>query len=793
MDRIARDFRTAVRGLRRTPTFSVTAVLILALGIGMAVAMFTVFDAVLVRQLPVQQPDRLVVLWTYQDPAVELSIGRKTFEQIRPGTRTLREVAGVVHWGATPAPLVDGERSVVLNRALVTGNFFDVLGARAALGRLLRPEDDVPGAPRVIVLSYAAWQSQFGGDSAVIGRRLIEPYGQTPHTIVGVAPPGLDYPAGAGYWVPPWPGEMQMTVVARLAPNATAEDARFEFFSMAQRLAPDWHFVGAQVVPFPEAVTGRVRPVLIVLTAAVALLLLIACVNVGNLLLLRAAMREREIAIRRALGASQGDVVRQLLVESGILAAAGGVLGLLAAKVLLRVILVVAPERLPRVDVIRLAGAPLVIAVAVTLVAVLVFGVAPALLAARGTVATTLRLDARSGSGTRQRRQLRHALVASQVALALIMLAGAGLLARSLDRLQRVALGYTADHLSFLELAYPAAQYDSSRLATLGDQLASRLRAIPGVTALTPVLLPPFLGANVFRGRLDIEGQSPAEAEANPLVPLEVGGPDYFRTIGIPLLRGRGFLDSDRAEGPLVAVVSEAVARRVWPNENPIGKRIRYWGADSATWRTVVGVAGDIRYRSLREPNPSVYVPWRQGYWQGGFAIRTTGSLAAVLPALRREIRVVDPQLSLWHARTMDDLLAGPLAQPRLSAMLLSGFGLAALLLAAVGLYGVMASAVREQTRELGIRMALGATAGRVRRDVLGHALGVTVVGAAIGVAGALASSRLFTALLFEVSPTDPVTLAGVCALLVGVGGAAAYLPARRATKVDPARALRAD
>jgi predicted permease len=274
---------------------------------------------------------------------------------------------------------------------------------------------------------------------------------------------------------------------------------------------------------------------------------------------------------------------------------------------------------------------------------------------------------------------------------------------------------------------------------------------------------------------------------------LEVGGPDYFRTIGIPLLRGRGFLDSDRAEGPLVAVVSEAVARRVWPNENPVGKRIRYWGADSATWRTVVGVAGDIRYRSLREPNPSVYIPWRQGYWQGGFAIRTTGSLGAVLPALRREIRAVDPQLSLWHARTMDDLLAGPLAQPRLSAMLLSGFGLAALLLAAVGLYGVMASAVREQTRELGIRMALGATAGRVRRDVLGRALGVTVVGAVIGVAGALASSRLFTALLFEVSPTDPLTLAGVCALLVGVGGAAAYLPARRATKVDPARALRAD
>jgi putative ABC transport system permease protein len=301
------------------------------------------------------------------------------------------------------------------------------------------------------------------------------------------------------------------------------------------------------------------------------------------------------------------------------------------------------------------------------------------------------------------------------------------------------------------------------------------------------------MGANVFVGRLDVEGQSEEARETNPMIPMELGNAEYFRVFDIPIRRGRGFVDADREDAEPVAVVSEAVARRFWPNENPVGRRIRFWSADTTAWRTVVGVAGDIRFRSLRDTTPSVYLPWRQTYWQGTFAVRTSMELAAILPAVRREIRAVDPQLTLWQAQTMGERLAEPLAQPRMSALLLSSFSLVALLLAAIGLYGVMASVVREQTRELGIRMALGATPHAVRRSVLARALGMTGVGAVVGLAGALLISRLLARLLFEVSPTDPVTLATVCGLLAVVAFCAAYIPARRATRIDPAESLRVE
>ena len=794
MSRIGPDIRIALRGFRRSPAFTVTAVLILALGIGMAVAMTTVFSAVLVRQLPVNEQDRIVVLWTYRDPAVEFSVGSTALARLRSDSRTMTGIAGVAHWGATAAPMLDGDRSLVMNRVVASDNLFAVLGARPVIGRLLRPDDGLPGAEHVMVLSYTAWRQQFGGDSSVVGHALLEPYGRTRYTIVGVAPAGLDYPSGAGYWVPLWPGDHQVNVVARLAPGASPEAARSEFLAIAQRIYPERHFVGARVFTFTQAVLGEVRPVLVVLTAAVGLLLAIACVNVGNLLLLRSAARARELTIRRALGASQGDIAWQLLAESALLATAGGTLGLICAQSLLSALIAFAPARLPRLDSLQLAGAPIAIAIGVTVIAVLLFGVVPALVAARGSASSSLGVGARSGTETRWRRNLRHALVASQVALALILLAGAGLLARTLARLEGLDLGYTAERLSVLQVSFPAAKYDTpSKLTAVGDAVTARLHAIPGVVTVTPILIPPFLGANSFVGKLEVEGQSRAAADAGVFVPLEVGGAEYFRTFGIPIRQGRAFTDDDRADGPQVAVVSDAVARREWPNANPIGKRIRYWGPDTLTWRTVVGVAGDIHFRSVRDATPTIYLPWRQAFWQGMYAVRTTGEFSAVLPAVRREVRTVDPQLSLWFAHPMDELLAVPLAEPRLGAFLLSGFGLAALLLAAIGLYGVMAAAVREQTREIGVRMALGATPARLRRDVLRRALGVAAIGTLVGICGAVASSRLFTSLLFQVNPIDPVTLVGVSVLLLGVAMASAYLPARRATRVDPAIALRND
>ena len=801
MDRLAHDVRIALRGFRRTPAFTATVLAILALGIGMASTMAAVSDAVLRRRLPVVAPERVVALWPTRE-GTEISLMSDDLERLRHDSRTMRAIAGFVHWGAVPYAVTDGDRPLVLPQSRVTGNFFDVLGTRPVLGRLLRPEDDVAGASPVIVLGYATWRRDFGGDPAVLGRRLHLSSFALDVTVVGVAPPGLDYPLGTAYWAPyATTGQGPVDLVARLTPGATPSAAGTELLAIMRRLHPELALSGADVRGIAEAIVGRVRPALLVLTAAVALLLLIACVNVGSLLLLRASGRAREIAVRRAIGASTGDIVRQLVVESAMLGLAGGVVGAGVAAALLRVMSARALGMLPRGDVVVAAGTPVALSAGVTLLTVLLCGVLPALAGARGAPASPLRLDARSGSGSRARRRARAWLVASQVALALVMLAGAGLLGRSLARLERQDLGYRADGLQFFQVTFPLTRFDTpAKYTPMLDRVATRLRAVPGVTALTPVLIPPFLGPNVFTWPTQVWGPSPAGMERPPLLPVETGGPDYFRTMGIPLVRGRGFLESDRDGAPLVTVVSEAAARRLWPGRDPIGKRFRFGlgeATDSTEWWTVVGVARDIRYRSLRDATPSLFLPARQSMTQGNFAMRSAGRTAAdrdaVLAAIRRALNDVDPDLGIWLPQTMDDYLAGPMAQPRLNAVLLSGFALVALLLAAIGLYGALASTVGERTRELGIRSALGATPSRLRRDVLGQALVVCGVGAVVGLAGALAASRLLTALLYDVSPTDPTALLGACALLLGVALAAVYLPARRATRIDPARALRAD
>ena len=463
---------------------------------------------------------------------------------------------------------------------------------------------------------------------------------------------------------------------------------------------------------------------------------------------------------------------------------------------LLRLLLAFAPARIPRTDVIQVDAGAVLTALGVTSIAMLLFGVIPALLAARSDVASTLRLDSRSGKDSKAKRRVRHVLVAAQTTLALVMLAGGALLARSLARLEHIDLGYQPEHLSFLSASWPSKQYDSvSKIIPLGEDLVRRWRSIPGVVAVTPTIIPPLLGPSVFVSRFDLEGQTATEKAANAYVPVEAGNDEYFKTFELPIVRGRGFTDADREKSQQVVVVSEALAKRYWPNQDPIGKRVHYWsGLDTTAVRTVVGVARDARIRSLREPTLEAYIPWRQAdFWQFGFAIRTSGTLVSVLPAIRRELRAVEPQLSLWYAKPMDQLLAQPLAQPRMSAMLMTSFGGAALLLAAIGLYGLMASIVREQTREMGVRMALGAEPARLRRDVLRHALMVTGAGAVVGVVAAIGASGVMTKLLYEVSPTDPVALLAACGVLLVVVLIAAYVPARRATKIDPALALRAD
>ena len=718
----------------------------------------------------------------------------------------MHDVAGFAHWGAPTAPFVDGDRPLVIKRTMVTGNFFDVLGARPLLGRFLRPSDEMPGAAPVLVISYSAWIRFFGGDPHILGKKLLEPYTRNNFEIIGVAPPGLDYPTGIGVWMPPWQPSDRLSVIAiaRLAPGASLRGAQQEFLAKMRRLPAEVgairEYGGVHARTFTQAVVGDVRPTLVTLAAAVGLLLLIACVNIGNLLLVRAAGRARELSIRRALGASLGTIVQQLFVENVLLGVAGGALGLVTAAGLIKLLIAVAPPKLPRLDDIAIAGTPLGMALLVTIGAVLVFGVVPAVLGSSSELASPLRFDSRAGRTTRGGQQLRRALVALQVALALVMLAGAALLVRSLERLQSITLGYNPAHLTLVDISFSPNEYGGTpgkiaqrKLNDLADQLVPVWRAIPGVTGVTPALVPPFLGAGIFVGGAEKEGNTPEENKSLPQIPVEAGGTDYFRVMGIRLLRGRGFTDADREDAPNVAVVSQTAAQRLWPNEDPIGKRMHYWSADTTAWRTVVGVADDIRWRSLRETTPTIYLPWRQSYWQGSFAIRTSADVGAVIAAIRRATREVNPVLTVWEAVPMDNLLAGPLAQPRLGALLLGGFAFVSLLLAAIGLYGVMAAVVSAATREIGVRAALGASPERLRRDVLIQALGMAGAGAAVGLVVALVASRLLSSLLFEVRPADPVSVVGALVVLLLVALAAAYVPARRATRIDPAIALRSE
>jgi ABC-type lipoprotein release transport system permease subunit len=783
MIRLPQDVRVALRGYQRTPGFALTVLAILGLGIGMSTAMFTTFDTVLIRRLPVRDQDRLVVMWPYRVRGSELAPPVGDLSDIERSSQTVSGAAGVSHWGASATPYLDGDRTVRLQTAFATTNLFDVLGVQPVRGRLFRATDYPIGSAHVVVLSYRTWQTQFDGSDATIGRKLLDPWTREAFTVVGVAPPGLDYPSGVEAW---WAINQADTLyrvmtVARLRPGTSMEAARAEFFTLVNRLEPKWNLTGANASSFAAAVLGDVRPILIALMTAVGLLLLIACVNVGNLFLVRAGARARELSIRRAIGATLGDLIRQLATESALLAVGGGIIGAAIGALLLRALIVVAPVQLPRIDELSLRPSVLLVVVAVTMLATLATGIIPALIGSRVDPASPLRQDARSGRETVHRRRVRDWLIASQIALALVMLAGAGLLSRSLFELERINMGYDTDHLSIMSLAF-----DPKTFVPPDTTRAGRVEYNLGVDQ-----------------QFEAEGQSDVDVRASPTIPWEIGGPDYFRTFGIHVLRGRGFQLSDRDGSELIAVVSESVARRLWPGQNAIGKQIRF--APSAQrdgtplpklwtgWRRIVGVVSDTHFREFRDASPTVYLPWRQlpGVQWANFAFRSRGDVTATSAAIRAAVKELNPTYTVWNLRTFDDVLSSPLAQPRLSALLLVAFGLVALLLATVGLYGVMSSIVREQTREIGIRVALGATPRLIRDAVLRRAMVVSAIGGLVGLVVALGGTRFLRSMLFRVSPADPITLVAVSVLLFAVTLAAAYLPARRATKVDAMIALR--
>ncbi len=805
------DLRLAFISLRRAKAFSGAAILTLALGIAGVTVMFTLVQGVLLRKWPVQDQARLVVAWKHL-PASGFDhypFGDTEIEEVARSSRLLESAAGVTRSGVSRWVALENGESSYVNGAVVTGGFFDVLGVRAALGRGLSPADDVAGAERVIVISDGLWRRRYGSDREVIGRHLT--VDEQSFTIAGVMPPDIDYPRGVEVWRPagsiPTGGPFgdaarrEIDLIARLRPDANIEQVRSELTGFTRQ----FEAAGRRDVPqgllpvvrsFDNTTEGDMRAPILLLFGAVGLVLIIASANVANLLLMRAEGRRREIAVRTALGAKRSRIVRLLLAESTALALPAGAVGLGLASVLLRPLMTLVPDELPRADSVRIDLTVVLFTIGVAFATSLVAGLVPALSSIRTDVIAQLRSGGR-GVTSASNRLGRRALVVSQIALAAMTLVAAGLLTRSLIKLQSVDLGWSADRLVFIDLALPQAKYaDRTRHAQFLDQAMSRLERDPDISAATPVNVPPFAGIGGWDvPHFTAEGQDAARVDSNPSLNLESIHPSYFKTFGVVLQRGRAFSDADRQDALRVAIVSDDVARATWPGQDPIGKRLKMGGVTSRdAWMTVVGVATVTRYRELTTPRPTLYVPAAQFQMTAEMLVlRTTGSIQRVTSLARGAIHEVDVDVSVMRVQSFNELLDVPLAERRFSMLLASVFGLAALTLATIGLYAVMAASVRQRDREIGIRVALGATAHNIRRLVFGEGVWLAIVGASIGALGAAWGARLVQSLLFETAALDPAMILAAMVVLLAAAALASFVPVRRATRIDAARLLQAD
>ncbi len=808
------DLRLAGLGLLRARAFTAAAVLTLAIGMAASTTVFALIEGVLLRPLPVPEQERLLVAWKALPTtgAPHWPFRAPEVAVLRDESRVLETVAGVSYYDPSPFAVVENGVASSITGAAVTGGFFRVLGAAPLLGRALRDADDAAGAENVLVITHALWQRRYGGSPDVLGRRLL--VSERPFVIVGVMPPYVECPHGIEAWMtlaasastvanPAFrEGVLRdVDIMARLRPGATLAQAREELLRILSRLETDtpqdavrdWTPV---VRSYEDLVVGDTRPALLVLFGAVGLVLLIACANVASLLLVRGEARRPELAVRAVLGAGPGRLARQLIVESLLLALAAGVVGLTVARWSLRALLALVPEGLPRVDSVRIDAGVVLFTVAVAFLTAALAGLAPALSVARADLVAHLRGGGRGAAGGVSRPG-RRALVVAQVALAVTVVAAAGLLTRSLIALQSAEMGLAADQLAFVRLAVPQAKYaDAARHQQLMEEVVARLQATAGIAKVTPVHTPPFAGTGGWDApHFTAEGQSADRAASNPSLNLESIHRGYFEALGVTLVRGRGFAETDRQGAPEVAVVSEDLAAYTWPGQDPIGKRIKLGRLDSAeAWRTVVGVAGPTRYRDLATPRATVYLPAAQFIDTAEMLIlRTTSPLSLVARLTRERVSAIDPDVQVTSVAPFQDLLQGPLARPRFNTFLIGIFGVAAFLLAAVGLYAVMAASVRQRSPEMGVRIALGATASDVRVLVLGEGLRLAGLGAALGLTGALALTRLLRGLLYGVHPLDPLSMLAAALLLVGVSALASSLPARRATRVDPISLLRAE
>jgi putative ABC transport system permease protein len=804
-DEVMQDLRLGLRLLRTQPGFTLAAVVTLALGIGATTLIFSVANAVLLRPLPFPEADRIVRLEErHRGDAAGSNFSYANFLDLGRETTTVAHLAAA-RFGSVS--LTDGNEPEQVGSLSVSAGYFAALGVTPAHGRVFLPEEDTPGRDDVVLLSHALWRRRYGADAGLIGRQI--KLGAVPVTVVGVLPPGLrqGYPFAGQYdvWRPlVATGALRdnrrshlLGVIARLRPGRTPAQAQAELSIVARAIEqqspgidPD---LGVRVSGLQARMVEPLRPALLVFLCAVGLVLLVACANVANLLLARAATREKEMALRAALGAGRLRLARQLLTESLLLAALGGAAGLLLAAWGAGLVATLDPVSFPRIDEVSLDARVLLFALLVSLVTGVLFGLAPVLQLPKLRLYEPLKAGGRTARGA-ARRGLRQSLVVTEVALALVLLVGAGLLANSFYRLMQVERGFDPANVLTVNLTLPNSKYpEPAQQTAFLQEVLERVSAIPGVRAAGLISTLPFEGGPATD--FEIEGRPLAPGEPEPMADIRIVDANYFRALAVPLRQGRAFTARDTAAAPRVMIINEELARRYWPNENPLGRRVtmKDWGEPLTG--EVVGVVGDVKADSLSAAvRPMIYWPYPQ--FPGPFnslVLRTAGDPHGVASAVKEQIRAADREQPLSNLRTMEAVIAASVAPQRLNMLLLGVFAAVALALAAVGIYGVIAYTVAERTHEIGVRMALGAGRGDVLRLIVGQGLKLVLSGVGAGLAAAFGLTRLLGKLLFGVSPTDPLTFVCVSLGLVAVALLACYLPARRATKVDPLSALRHD
>ena len=812
------DLKYAIRVLLRNPFVTVVAVVTLALGIGANTAIFSVLNAVVLRPLPYADPDRLVVIWETIAGNDRRSVAPGNFTDWRAENKSFSDVAAMFYGNFNLTGDGPPER---INGATVTSNLMSTLGVSARLGRTFQSEDDAHQDQRLAIISDSLWQRRFGGAQDITGKTIN--IDESAYIVIGVMPPGFKYPVQSDIWVlgrdrnavsmslisqfpkNDWSHERDahfINVIGRLRTGVGLSQAQSDIAGIAQRLERDFPAtnagLGSSVIPLHTQIVGNVRTLLSILLGAVAFVLLIACTNVASLMLARATQRDREFAIRRAVGASRSRLVRQLLTESVLLSFLGGFVGLGLSIWAVSLFVKLSPGDIPRLEEVSVDLRLLSFTFFVSMLTGLAFGLWPALHATGGSLNQSLKDAGSKASEAKRPRRSRSVLIVTELALAQVLLIGAGLLIVSYIRASQINPGFNADDVLSAKIAPSAKKYpDPKSRAQFYSQVIERLRTLPGINSVGMVMNLPLSGASMNRG-FRVEGRPEPKSDENVAMDYQVVNSAYFATLEIPIVRGRGLTEEDNETAPRVIVINEAMARRYWPNEDPVGKRMAIGESSRDTsWRTIVGIAGSVRHASLTEdPVPCAFIDYRQdveSWSRMAFVMKTKTDPASLTSAVRSSLVGIDPQQPVYAIEPLEKLVEGSVAPRRFVMSLIGSLAFVALVLALVGIYSVISFSVNERTREIGIRMALGAKRGDVLRMVLGQGMRVSAIGIVAGLGIAFAVTRLLRTLLFEVSTTDPKTFGLVVALLTLVALLACYLPARRATKVNPLVALRSE